>query len=290
MKPNQLQKTDEWFSARKGKITASNVGAILGLSPYRTKDDVMRDMVRDWFGAEKEFKGNAATEYGNEHEKDALAALEAERDALVVSTGFHVHPEFAWLGASPDGFMGEHVVEVKCPYKKEMFNLDSRKDYWAQVQIQMACCGKSSALFGVWVPGFIDITPVDYDPVWMSSALPELEQFYKDFKNIITSEDLSKPYLEPKVQDMESSEAWAELVAEYDRAKTAVDTAKSALDDIKKQLIDLAGGRKSKGCGVSVYPVKGRTTTDYKKLIANHCPDVDLSQYQKTGKESWLVK
>ena len=48
------QRTSEWFAQRKGKITGSIAGAILGLSPHLTRDAVMRRMVRDWHGAEKE--------------------------------------------------------------------------------------------------------------------------------------------------------------------------------------------------------------------------------------------
>ena len=64
MQPHSEQRSEEWFDARKDKITASNVGAILGLSPYKKPDDVMREMVRAHFGAEREFTGNAATQWG----------------------------------------------------------------------------------------------------------------------------------------------------------------------------------------------------------------------------------
>ena len=42
------QYTPEWWEARKGLVTASSVGAILGHDPYRDRDDVMRAMVRAW--------------------------------------------------------------------------------------------------------------------------------------------------------------------------------------------------------------------------------------------------
>ena len=66
------QRTPEWHEQRKGLITASNVGAILGLDPYRKPDDVMRQMVRDWHGAEREFAGNAATEWATFNEETAF--------------------------------------------------------------------------------------------------------------------------------------------------------------------------------------------------------------------------
>ena len=87
---------------RKGRITASEVGAILGLSPYRTAEDVMRSMVREWFGAEREFTGNVATRWGQEHEPAAIKQFEALY-GNVLPGEFCKHPDHDWLGATPDG-------------------------------------------------------------------------------------------------------------------------------------------------------------------------------------------
>ena len=43
---------------RKFFLTASSVGAALGLSPWQKPKDVLRRMVRDYYGAEPEFTGN----------------------------------------------------------------------------------------------------------------------------------------------------------------------------------------------------------------------------------------
>ena len=59
------QKSKEWFEARKHRITGSVAGAVLGLNPYMKPADVMRNMVRDFHGYEREFKTNAAVEWGN---------------------------------------------------------------------------------------------------------------------------------------------------------------------------------------------------------------------------------
>ena len=53
-----IQRTPAWYAARKGRVTGSSVGSILGLNPWATSDDVMRRMVREYHGAESEFKGN----------------------------------------------------------------------------------------------------------------------------------------------------------------------------------------------------------------------------------------
>ena len=84
----ELQGTEEWFGQRIGKITASKVGAILGLSPFHKRDDVMRSMVREWNGALSEFVGNVATEYGVFNEPMARHDYQLETDSIVESVGF----------------------------------------------------------------------------------------------------------------------------------------------------------------------------------------------------------
>ena len=70
------QLSEEWFNARRGRITGSRIGAVLGFSPFSSSDDVMRAMVRDHFGLESEFKSNPATEYGQRNEEGAIFDFE----------------------------------------------------------------------------------------------------------------------------------------------------------------------------------------------------------------------
>ena len=87
------QRSPEWYESRKGRITASSVGSIMGLAPYGSRADVMRRMVREYHNAPQEFTGNAATEYGTFHEQ--LAVLDFEME-----TGLKVKPApFVKFGA-----------------------------------------------------------------------------------------------------------------------------------------------------------------------------------------------
>ena len=96
------QRTKEWFAARKGRITGSAVGGILGVSKYSKPSEILRRMVREYHGQPSEFSGNVATEYGTINEPNALADYELETGNTVVEVGFIQFND--WLGASPDGF------------------------------------------------------------------------------------------------------------------------------------------------------------------------------------------
>ena len=292
------QKTDEWFAERVNRVTASRAGAILGVSPYSTPDDVMREMVREHFGAEREFLGNVATQWGDDHEDDAILALESELALMVEKCGLIVHPEYDWLAASPDGLVGnDMVVEVKAPYSQRLFSIYDRPDYAAQVQIQMACAGRRKGVFSVWTKTNPESTEpstsiefINYDAQWFEEALETLRLFHQFYIQIIADKELSAPYLEDLVQDMTGDKGWGDAAVGYQYAVKELAVAQALVDDRKAALIELANGRKSAGAGVLVYPIKGRITTDYKKAIKDYCPDADLEQYKKTGSPSWGVR
>ena len=77
------QRSEKWFSVRKGRVTGSSVGAILGHSPWASPDDVMRRMVREWHGAPSEFEGNIATQWGSSNENGAVQEYAMETNNTV---------------------------------------------------------------------------------------------------------------------------------------------------------------------------------------------------------------
>jgi len=151
----EQQRTEEWFEKRKNRVTGSNVGAILGLSPFMKREDVMRDMVRQYHNASSEFTGNPATNYGTYNEPNALADYELKFDKKVELTGFHTYED--WLGASPDGLIDtDGLIEIKCPYglrdknPPEFKSIDYQTHYWLQIQIQLLVTGRQWCHFYQW--------------------------------------------------------------------------------------------------------------------------------------------
>lgn len=294
---NQL--TPEWFAARVGKITASNVGAILGHSKYRTAEDVLRSMVREYFGDEKEFLGNIATEWGNEHESAAIAALEVSIGEDIAESGLITHPELEWAAASPDGLYtactedGVYTagtIEVKCPFSKKLFDLAEREEYYDQVQWQMFCAQVHESYFGVWTPEDFRFEPVSRQDSWILDNLPPITAFYEGYLKVIADEELSRPYREALVQDMGMDAEWQALCFERAEVKAKHEHYAALLSDVNDRIKAKAGGRKSEGSGILVYPIAGRTTVSWKKAIDAAGVDIDVTKYTKTGKPSWGIK
>ncbi len=113
------QRTEEWFAARCGKVTASRVADIIAKTksgPSASRENYLAQLVCERMtGKPAESYSNSAMQHGTDTEPYARAAYEARMDLLVTEVGFIDHPWIAMSGASPDGFANEGMVEIKCP-------------------------------------------------------------------------------------------------------------------------------------------------------------------------------
>ena len=277
-----FQGSPEWLAQRAGKITGSRVAAALGVDKYKTRDDLMREMVREHFNAEREFTGNEATEHGNRHEDDAIDIYEWQTGNRIQYTGQHIHPDYDWLAASPDGLVGaDGLIEVKCPFRATYTTAEEVPHYIEQMQLQMAVTGRKWCDFVIWRDGRIWIDRVEADPFWLDERFSTLCEFVIDYKTTIASEELSARHLTPLIR---TDEAWSAAEQAYATAKQAADEADAALDAAKAKLIELAGEQSQKGLTVQVIRSERKGSVQYAKAIADLLPDADLTKY--TGKSS----
>ena len=144
------QRTDDWFAARLGKVTASRVADVIAKTKTgygAGRANYMADLVVERLTGQKASSfSNAAMEWGTEQEPNAKAAYAAKTGILVEDVGFIDHPTVAMSGASPDGFAEEGLIEVKCPntathLEYVLAELPPLK-YFTQMQWQMACTGR----------------------------------------------------------------------------------------------------------------------------------------------------
>jgi len=155
------QRTEEWFAARLGKVTASRVADVVARtkSGYgASRANYMAELVCERLtGVRGEFFQSAAMQWGTEQEPAAREAYESKRGVLVLETGFVSHPTITMAGASPDGLIGtEGGIEIKCPntntHLDTLLSEKVSEKYLNQIYWQMACTG------GLWVD-FISFDP-----------------------------------------------------------------------------------------------------------------------------------
>lgn len=259
------QRTPEWFAQRVGKITGSRVSAILGLSKYATRQSVLRDMVREYLELPSEFTGNIATQHGEQHEQEAVDAYSAHTGLLVDDAYFVPHHTITWLGASPDGLVGDDgLIEVKCPFRAAYRHIDERPDYYAQIQLQLACTGRKWCDFVVWADGQITISRVDANAQWLENHMQALVEFITDYQELIA--DTKKADLFAGDTDRSDSE-WLATAARYREIKSQIDELTAALEATKADLIDLSGGCSARGGGLSLTASERKGSINYTNAI-----------------------
>ena len=287
------QRSEEWFKARKGRVTASSVGAILGNSPNGDRDSVMRRMVRDWHGAPSEFTGNIATEYGVRNEAGALVEYRMETGCDVKTVGFLTRGERA--GCSPDGLVGlTGGVEIKCPFSKRAMTPDEeftpiadQPHYHDQVQFSLWVTGRAWWDFVQWAPGgFMNIERVEPCSKWRAKCLPKLEAFWHDYLH--ERENNADAHLEPKRVTVDTMEA-RRLLEEYDDLSEAMDRAKERRGEVMEALTALANGKDALICGRKLTCVEKAGSISYAKAIKDIAPDADLEPYRGKPSSYWRL-
>lgn len=281
------QRSPEWFEARKGRVTASLVGAILGLSPYMTRQDAMRVMVREYLGADREFVGNIATEYGTNNEAGALIDYRIETTHEVQEIGFV--PFQDWAGVSPDGLVGnEGGVEIKCPFglRSEpapvpFKSLADQPHYEAQVQFTLYVTGRRWWHFFQWAPNATKLEVVYPDLDWQAQHIPALRQFHAEFLH--EAEHNAAEHLAPRRVEIDTPEAH-KMAAEWDELREQIANAQERQRDLLDSIVTMAGGKDALFAGRKLTCVERSGAVQWAKVAAKYCPDADTAPF--TGKPS----
>jgi putative phage-type endonuclease len=142
------QRSDDWFKARLGKVTASRVADVVAKTRNgygASRANYMAELVVERLtGKPTEGFSNAAMLWGTEQEPFARDAYSARYGELVTEVGFVDHPRIAMSGASPDGLVdATGLVEIKCPntanHIEYLLSREPPQKWLYQMQWQMAC-------------------------------------------------------------------------------------------------------------------------------------------------------
>jgi len=195
------QRTEEWFAARLGKVTASKIADVMaktktGYGATRAKymDQLLDEIVT---GQPTSGFTNAAMQHGIDTEPKARAAYELITGNEVVEVGFVDHPTILQAGASPDGLVGDDgMLEIKCPNTSthRSFLVSGKIDrrYMLQMQWQMACCDRQWCDFVSFDDRLIDgskhckIVRVDRDDELIAEITAEVIKLLSELNNELT--------------------------------------------------------------------------------------------------------
>jgi putative phage-type endonuclease len=185
------QRTEEWFAARLGKVTASRVADVIAKtkSGYSaSRDNYMAQLICERLtGQQGESFSNAAMTWGTETEPLARSAFEAYADVMVEEVGFVSHPTIEQAGASPDGLVGLFgMLEIKCPntatHIDTLLSQTVPGKYITQMMWQMRVCERQWCEFVSFDPRLpqdlqLFVKRVEFDAEYVATLEKEVIQF-----------------------------------------------------------------------------------------------------------------
>lgn len=270
-----IQSTEAWLNWRKGKLSASKAAIILGLSPYSTPFELFEEEL----GLREPKKTSAHMQRGLDVEDEARSWLYNQFGVKFVPTCWeHVNPLYI---SSLDGMSADqkHIVEIK-NNNKEFHEIARGGDI---VPMHMAQC--QHHLFVTELDKCFYLSWRKDDPILVivkrdDDFIADMVQKELEFKQML--ENLTPPPLTDRdYADLGSDRHLFDLAWSYNHYSNLMKDNEKARGAVKEELIQLAGNRNAKGNGFKLTKYPSRTIIDYDKLIADHCPNIDLKAYTK---------
>lgn len=196
-----LQKdSSEWMEIRKKLVTASNFGAICKRKIAGSTAPLVKKLLY-----QQSLAHVTSVAHGIENEKQALQQLELQENIHIQPCGLFIDKEYAFIGATPDGLVGEDsIVEIKCPItafktgidraiqenkiqlykynkKSNTRSINKNSNWYYQVQGQLHVTEKNMCIFGIWSgekqPLLVEIIFKD-DEFWNTKMKEKILNFY----------------------------------------------------------------------------------------------------------------
>mgnify|MGYP003629619245 FL=1 len=180
---------------REGRLTGSMVGAAIGANPHCSRQKAFRLITK-----QEVFEGNEMTEWGNEHEKDAILSYESITGEIVSKSNDdqeYFEKEFTicgYVGITPDGFTDTHYVEAKCPWSQKIPD-EVPPHYMAQIQTGMMVTEFPRAHLIYWTLEKTVIFEIPLDTEYWAQISPLIEEFNQYLTDNVEPKRKKKPVL-----------------------------------------------------------------------------------------------
>jgi putative phage-type endonuclease len=145
------QRTAEWFATRSNRITASECTKAFSTATFSQRKELIESKLIS------KPQGNSqpyACIWGTHFEPIAKQIYQEEMNiSTIQDLACVIHPDYEFLGASPDGLILDgdlkgYLLELKCPISRS-FDEGSEipNEYYHQMQMQMECTGLNNCVY-----------------------------------------------------------------------------------------------------------------------------------------------
>ncbi len=282
------QQTDAWRRWRERGIGASLAPGVMGVNPWfpRTPYEVFLLLTqRTTAPAPTE-----AMRRGLELEAPARQAFEAHTGLLVEPRTLE-HPRYPFLRASLDGITldGTDLVEIKVPGRATFDALRAARavppHYYWQLQHQLAVSGAARGHLWVYCPGEDGIAlPVVPDPAAIAQLIARAEEVWT------AVETDNPPALGARDTVVRADPEWLAVAAAYRQTEAAVAEWTGKLEAARRALIELMQGTaRVEGGGLIVTRYARQGAVNYKAIVEERLPGLDVAPYRRPGGEQVRV-
>lgn len=268
-----LQGSPEWLAARREYVTATDIPALLGLSPWKSEQDV----------ADEKTSGNGTEStlvmrVGNALEGLILDAYSAQtgRKARHVR-GLWVSRQVPWAAASPDATAAGRLVELKWSGSRSRFASGLPEDVEAQVAWQMFVAEVDECDVATLTVGDdeVRIFTVRADP----GLQRHLVAIAADFRRRLAEggpfdqslDSVKRHYPADNGVLLEGTNEWRGLAKRLAHARAAVRTAEVERDNVEKAIREMLGdaaGVKGDGWELTCRKNRDSTRTNWPAVAA----------------------
>lgn len=181
-----MKKREDWLTARREMLTASDVAAVLGADPRRGPLAVYEAKITG-----HNMQDNNWLKFGRAVETAIAGLYEVETDRQTEDLGaFEIqeHPDLPWLGATLDRITWRDSDTLPGPLELKHVGDFSRKENWIdepplhyqiQLQMQMACTNSTWGSLAGMFPGYqLAYRDFEFDSELLKGIYPILDKFW----------------------------------------------------------------------------------------------------------------
>jgi putative phage-type endonuclease len=275
MRVNCEQLSQEWFSWRKGKVSSSMLGAIMNVSPWKTRNALWKEVL----GIKPPQEQNHHMERGLRMEGTVREMVERELMCTFEPACFESEENPLFIasldGISPDG---QSIIEIKVPLKHKD---EIPEHYRMQMNWAMWISGATQCFYCVWAEERLDIKVVFMDEVLVKAMSKEALLFLDQLKNLE----------EPEAGDSDCTELLdpysVKLSAEYDILDLEIKNLEAQRETIRSQLTEKAKEGNVRIGNLIVSKVRMPGTVQYKNIP--ELKSIDLELYRSAPKDIYRI-
>lgn len=169
------QRTKEWYEARHKCLSASNLWKALGSDAQRNSLIFEKCKPLDTTNRDNEYVNTTSPmHWGVKYEPVTVMLYENMFQTKIADFGCIPHPQYSFIGASPDGINCDpnnplrygRMLEIKNIVNRDISGVP-KEEYWVQTQIQMETCDLDEC-------DFVETRFLEY---------PSEDMFYEDMES-----------------------------------------------------------------------------------------------------------